>query len=152
VDGGSLGGRAHRDAEVDVDVAQVAHGAGELELMGVLPQLLGAMEKLGAGGIAAGTAVVVRRVPVGGQADEEDASTASATSASRNQIFSRRSVPRARIHSASWLLVSAWSRITVSINVGLPARNSWPPDLGAVMAAAAMSLATWRTVSARSSS
>ena len=42
------------------------------------------------------------------------------------------------------------SRITVA-TVGY-ARNSWPPDLGAVIAAAAMSWATWRTVAARSSS
>jgi hypothetical protein len=41
------------------------------------------------------------------------------------------------------------STVTASRNVGLPWRNSWSPDLGAVMAAAAMSLATWRTVSAR---
>jgi hypothetical protein len=48
--------------------------------------------------------------------------------------------------------VSTSSTITVSMRFGLPARNSWPPDFGAVMAAAAITLATWRTVSARSSS
>jgi len=35
---------------------------------------------------------------------------------------------------------------------GFSARNIWPPDFGAVMAAAAMSLATWTTVSVRRSS
>jgi hypothetical protein len=67
------------------------------------------------------------------------ASTASAASASRNQIRSRRSVPRARIHAASWRRVATSSVITVSMKFGLPARNSWPPDLGAVIAAAAIS-------------
>jgi len=33
---------------------------------------------------------------------------------------------------------------------GLPARNNCPPDFGAVIAAAAISWATWRTVPARS--
>jgi hypothetical protein len=42
--------------------------------------------------------------------------------------------------------------MTVSMKFGLPARNSWPPDLGAVMAAAAISWATCRTVAARMSS
>ena len=77
---------------------------------------------------------------------------ASATSASRNQIASRRSLPRARIHSANRWRVSAGSTITVSMKLCLPARNSWPPDFGAVIADAAMSFATWTTVSARRSS
>ena len=69
VDGGGLGGGADGDAEVDV--AQVAGGAGELELGGVVAERLGGVEELGAGGVAAGAAVVVGRVPVG-DADEED--------------------------------------------------------------------------------
>jgi hypothetical protein len=40
--------------------------------------------------------------------------------------------------------------MTVSMKFGLPARNSCPQYLGAVIAAAAMSWATWRTVPARS--
>jgi len=42
--------------------------------------------------------------------------------------------------------------MTVSMKFGLPARNSCPPDLGAVIAAPAISWATCRTVAARSSS
>jgi len=80
------------------------------------------------------------------------ASTASAASASRNQIRSRRSLPRARIQAASWRRVAGSSAMTVSMKFDLPAKNSWPPDLGAVIAAAAISWATWRTVAARRSS
>jgi hypothetical protein len=80
------------------------------------------------------------------------ASTASVASASRNQIRSRRSLPRARIQDASWARVAGSSAITVSIKFGLPARNNWPPDLAAVIAPAAMSWATWRIVAARRSS
>jgi len=71
--------------------------------------------------------------------------TASATSASRNQMGSRRSRPRARIQVASSTRVAGSSMITVSRTAGLPARNNWPPDLGAVIAAAAMRIATCRT-------
>ena len=70
VDGGGLGGGADRDAEVDV--AQVADRAGELEFGGLAAQGLGVVEEFGAGGVAAGAAVVVGRVPARQQADEQD--------------------------------------------------------------------------------
>ena len=68
MDRGGLGGGADSDAEVDV--AQVALGPGELELGGVVLELLRGMEEFRAGRIAAGAAVVVRGVPVG-HADEQ---------------------------------------------------------------------------------
>ena len=69
VDGRGLGSRAHGDAEVDV--AQVAGRADELEVGRVVAQRFGGVEELGAGGVAAGAAVVVRRIPVD-HPDEEN--------------------------------------------------------------------------------
>jgi hypothetical protein len=139
VNGGGLGRRAHGDAQVDVP--QVAGRAGELELLGVSTELGRGVQELGTGGEAAGSAVVVGRIPVA-RPTKRTASMASATSASRNQICSRRSFPRARIHAAKRPRVSGSSTMTVSVKLGFPAKKSWPPDLGAVMAAAAISLAT----------
>ena len=68
MDGGGLGGRADGDAQVDV--AQIATGAGELEFRGVVAQRSRGVEKLGARGVAAGTAVVIGWVPVG-EPDEQ---------------------------------------------------------------------------------
>ena len=70
VDGGGLGRGADRDAEVDV--AQVADRAGVFQFCGVAAQGLGVVQELGAGGVSAGTAVVVGRVPAWQQADERD--------------------------------------------------------------------------------
>jgi hypothetical protein len=90
-------------------------------------------------------------VPVG-EADEQHGVDRVGDVGVADQIPSRRSLPRARSQPASLCSVSVSSMMTVSMNRCLPARNSWPPDFDAVMAAAAMSLATWRTVSARRSS
>jgi hypothetical protein len=149
VQGGGLGGGADGDAEVDV--AQVAGRSDELELVAVLAELVGGVEELGAGGVAAGAGVVVGRVPTS-QPDEQHGVDSFGDVGVAEPDRSRRSAPRARIHSARSWRVSWSSTMTVSVNSGLPCRNSWPPDLGAVIAAAAMSLATWRTVSARSPS
>jgi hypothetical protein len=62
------------------------HGPGELELVGVVPKVLGVVEELGAGGVAAGAAVVVGGYHSGSNPTRRMASMASATSASRNQI------------------------------------------------------------------
>ena len=54
------------------NVAQVAYRAGEFEVGGLAAQVLGVVQELGAGGVAAGAAVVVGRVPAREQADEQD--------------------------------------------------------------------------------
>ena len=148
--GGGLGRGADGDAQVDV--AQVAHRAGEFQVGGLAAQGLGVVEEFGAGGVAAGAAVVVGRVPAGQEADEQD----------RVDGFGGVGVAEpdplaaflaAGPHPGGELRrVAGSSAITVSMKFGLPARNSWPPDLGAVIAAAAISWATWRTVAARRSS
>ena len=45
---------------------------GEFEFGGLIAQGLGVVEEFGAGGVPAGAAVVVRRVPAWQQADEQD--------------------------------------------------------------------------------
>jgi hypothetical protein len=66
--GGGAGGRADRDAKVDR--AQRAGGAGEFQLVGFDALHLGGVQKFRAGGVAAGTAVVVGRIGVA-QPDEQ---------------------------------------------------------------------------------
>jgi hypothetical protein len=68
VEGGGFGRRADGDAEVDV--AQVADRSGEFELSRLAPQGGGVVEEFGAGGVPAGAAVVVGRVPARQEADE----------------------------------------------------------------------------------
>ena len=146
VDGGGFGRGADRDAKVDV--AQVAHRAGEFQFAGLVAEGFRVMQELGAGGVPACAAVVVRGYQLL-KPMKSTASITSAASASRNQIDSRRSLPRARIHAARAESVSLSSTMTVSTNRCLPARKSWPPDFGAVIAAAAINFATCRTVSPR---
>ena len=62
VDRSGLGRRAHRDAEVDV--AQVAGRADELEVGRVVTQRFGGVQELGTGGVTAGAAGVVGWIPV----------------------------------------------------------------------------------------
>lgn len=108
------------------------------------------MKELGAGRIPAGAAVVVGRIPVG-KADEQHCIDGIGDVGVGNQMVSRRSLPRARIHADMRSRVGRSSTMTVSMKRCLPCMKSMPPDLGAVMAAA-MSLATLGTVSARSPS
>ena len=112
---------------------------------------LGGVEELGAGGVAAGAAVVVGWVPVG-EADEQHGvdgfGDVGVAEPDRLAAFLA-----AGAHPVGELVQG----VVVVDDDGLDEevlarRNSWPPDLGAVIAAAAMSLATWRTVSARRSS
>jgi len=149
VDGGGFGRGPDGDAEVDV--AQVADRAGEFQLGRLAAPGVGVVEEFGADGIPAGAAVVVGRVPVREQADEQDRVDRFGGVGVAEPDPLRRSLPRARIQAASWRRVATSSVMTVSMKFGFPARNSWPPDLGAVIAAAAMSWATWRMVAARSS-
>jgi hypothetical protein len=90
----------------------------------------------GAGGVPAGAAVVVGRVPGGQEADEQDGVDGFG-GAEPDPLAAL--LAAARIQAASWRRVARSSAMTVSMKFGLPARNSWPPDLAAVMEAAAIS-------------
>src|SRR5215831_18241117 len=53
-------------------MSQVADRSGEFEVGGLAAQGFGVVEEFGAGGVAAGAAVVVGRLPAWQQADEQD--------------------------------------------------------------------------------
>lgn len=120
---------------------------GELEFVGVFAELVGGVEELGAGGVSAGAAVVVRWVPVG-EADEECCvdgfggfgvaepdGFAAFLAAGAHPL-------RETVEGVAVVDDDGFDEQVLALQEEL--------DLGAVMAAAAMSLATWRTVSARS--
>ena len=138
--------RLPRDPEVDV--AQVALRSDELGSCDLRRSWLVACMKFGAGGVAAGAAVVDGRVPVGETDEKDGVERLGGLGVAEPDRFS--SLFAAGTHPRSELLrVSRSSTITVSMKRCFPARRSCPPDFGAVIAAAAISFATWRTVSAR---
>ena len=151
VEGCGLGRGADGDAEVDV--AQVAGGTGELGSSLWSRRRFGFVEELRAGGVSTGATVVVGWVPVG-EADEQDGvdrfGDVGVAEPGRLAAFLATGA-----HPAG---EAGRERVGVVDDDGLDERGAcrpgtaWPPDLGAVMAAAAISLATWRTVSARRSS
>jgi hypothetical protein len=149
VDRRGLGRRA--DGDTKVDVTQVAGRSGELELARIVPQRLRGVQELSAGRIPAGAAVVVRWVPVGQPDEQHGIDGFGDVGVSKPDRLSAFLTPRPQPAR------KVRKRDVVVDDDGfdercLPWRNSCPPDLGAVMAVAAMSLATWRTVSARRSS
>src|SRR5258708_8842895 len=69
----------------------------------------------------------------------------SAASASRYQLAALCFSPSVRNQSANFFNVGLSSTMTVSIKGFAPCKNNCPPLLGAVIAATAQSLGTWRT-------